>query len=247
MSIQKQFLWLHIKKSAGTTTRKLLEPYYTTIDRSKKPKIFIQAHKNEYNDILNNDRIPLGDHQFRRALFAKKYLYPNDWANIYSFAFSREPQDRCISMFYYLFWKRTNKNFLKQLIHSTKTSIKYKKLILNHSYAFDVFLDLIQKSQVSPTIYKPLKLHFTTHVNPMWNDVTDEKGEILLTKIFRMENLIEGVNTVFQECNIPKTIPQVVKSHNQNQKRKKFSPSKSQIRIIEEIYKKDFELYESLK
>lgn len=87
----KQFFWLHVRKSAGFTTRALLQPYYVEVDRAKKPKTFIQATPDEYNDILNNYRIVLGDYQFRRCLFAKKYLYPDQWDDIFSFAFSREP------------------------------------------------------------------------------------------------------------------------------------------------------------
>ena len=48
------FFWLHIKKSAGISTRKLLQPYYKEVDRVKRPKNFIQSSPAEYNDILNN-------------------------------------------------------------------------------------------------------------------------------------------------------------------------------------------------
>ena len=60
----KQFFWLHIKKSAGQSVRKALKPYYVEVDRVLKPRNFIQANYNEYNDILNNYRINLGNYQF---------------------------------------------------------------------------------------------------------------------------------------------------------------------------------------
>ena len=85
---------------------KALYPYYKEVDRVQKPKIFVQSNFSEYNDILNNYRIPLGEYTFKRALFAKKYLYKENWDKLFSFAFSREPIDRCISMFYYLFWQK---------------------------------------------------------------------------------------------------------------------------------------------
>ena len=128
---QKQLFWLHVKKSAGTTTRSLLQPYYVEVDRDKKPKTFIQSTPEEYNDILNNYRVVLGEYQFKRCLFAKKYLYPEKWDDMFSFAFSREPTDRCVSMFYYLFWKDSGP--LKNMARFLKYFYINKKLMLNTS------------------------------------------------------------------------------------------------------------------
>lgn len=75
----ENFFWLHIKKSAGITTRAFLKPYYEEVDRVNKPPSFIQSDPKQYNDILNNYRVLLGEYQFKRALFAKTYLYPNNW------------------------------------------------------------------------------------------------------------------------------------------------------------------------
>ena len=105
--MQKIF-WLHIKKSAGQATRKALEPYYVQTERKNNPKSFIQAPKEEWNDILNNFRTPLGPYQFRRSLFAQRYLYENEFEAMLKFAFVREPIDRCISQFFYL-WRKQNR------------------------------------------------------------------------------------------------------------------------------------------
>ncbi len=141
---QRQLFWLHIKKSAGITTRSLLQPYYIEVDRTKKPKTFIQATPEEYNDILNNFRVVLGEYQFKRCLFAKRYLYPETWGDMFSFAFSREPTDRCVSMFYYLF--ANDLGLVMNMARSIKRSIKNKKLILyNTNYAFDLFLDYVHE------------------------------------------------------------------------------------------------------
>ncbi|MBI96690.1 hypothetical protein CL656_06065 [bacterium] len=236
----KSLFWLHIKKSAGQSTRKALKPYYVEVDRMKKPKNFIQSNYSEYNDILNNYRVPLGDYQFKRALFAKKYLYKKDWDSIFSFAFSREPTDRCISMFYYLFWRKK----LKDRIYS---SIKSKRIFLSDSYAFDYFLELISKRSVNNTSnYSPVGLHFTTHTNPMWDDVTDESGNILLSKIFRLENFSEGITFALKHINANIINDQLI-NVNINPFKGSFNPSKQQIKKIETIYKEDFDIYESIK
>lgn len=119
----------------------------------------------------------LGEYQFRRSLFAKKYLYPNDWNKIFSFAFSREPVERCVSMFHYLYWKGKGIDKLKSAIVQ---SIFSKKLNFNAAYAFDVFLDRIGETHTSDFTYSPHSHHFSTHTAPMWEDVTDLNGNIIL-------------------------------------------------------------------
>ena len=239
----KQLFWLHIKKSAGKTIRDLLQPYYVQVDRMKKPKTFIQATPEEYNDILNNYRVVLGDYQFKRCLFAKKFLYPDSWEDIYSFAFSREPVDRCVSMFYYLYQKDSGS--VRNLMRALSRSINYRKLVLNTSYAFDAFLDQVYEARISDSIYHPLGIHFTTHTAPMWDDITDLHGNILLKEVFRLENLTEGINKVFKECGINKKLDQSSKELNKNRGRKGYIPTRNQIKKIKEIYDKDFEIYES--
>lgn len=238
---RKRMFWLHVKKSAGMSTRALLRPYYTEVDRGMKPKTFIQASPDEYNDILNNYRVVLGDYQFKRCLFAKTYLYP-DWEDIYSFAFSREPVDRCISMFRYLYWKDVG--VIGRLLRSFKKGLASRR-VFTTSYAFDAFLDHVREARSSASIYEPLGLVFTTHTAPMWDDVTDYDGKILLTQIFRLEAMVEGINKVFRECGIDHSIEHSGVRINASRKDWTYTPTRRQIGIIEEIYPKDFELYEA--
>lgn len=240
-----QLFWLHIKKSAGITTRSLLQPYYVEVERVKKPKNFIQASSEEYNDILNNFRVVLGEYQFRRCLFAKKYLYPERWDDIFSFAFSREPIDRCISMFYYLYWK--DEGSTKKLKSTIRRYLDTSKFHLNTSYAFDAFLDHVQEARRSDSIYSPLGNHFTTHTAPMWEDITDMDGNILLKRIFRLENLIDGINLAFEECGLEKRLESNICKLNKNKHRGIYNPTKAQITKIEDIYNNDFEIYERAK
>lgn len=241
----KQLFWLHIKKSAGITTRNLLQPYYIEVDRSRNPKNFIQATPEEYNDILNNYRVVLGEYQFKRCLFAKKYLYPDSWDNLFSFAFSREPIDRCISMFFYLYRKEnTYLNYLKGIFRGNPS---IRKFYGNTAYAFDVFLELVQESQESNSVYSPRGIHFSTHTAPMWNDITDDEGNILLSSVFRLENLHYGINRAFKECGIEKRQSESSTILNRNKKRKSYTPTKYQRNKIKAIYRHDFELYENAK
>jgi hypothetical protein len=240
---QRQLFWLHVKKSAGITTRSLLKPHYTEVDRANNSNTFIQALPEEYNDILNNYRVVLGAYQFKRCLYAKKYLYPKKWEQMFSFAFSREPTDRCVSMFYYLFWKDTG--YMKNTARAFTRYIRSKKFIFSTSYAFDVFLDYAHQARCSDSIYYPLGNHFTTHTAPMWDDITDFTGNVLLDRVYRVENLIEGINSAFEECGIAKRLDSSVKKLNQNKRRKAYIPNQHQREKIREIYSRDFEIYEN--
>ncbi|MEQ8663421.1 MAG: sulfotransferase family 2 domain-containing protein [Gammaproteobacteria bacterium] len=240
---RKQLFWLHVKKSAGITTRALLRPHYVEVDRVRKPKNFIQATPDEYNDILNNYRVVLGEYQFRRCLFAKKYLYPDTWDDLFSFAFSREPTDRCVSMFYYLFWKHHGR--FGALARSCRGFVATRKLMLSTAYAFDVFLDYVRDARASDSIYRPIGIHFTTHTAPMWDDITDENGRLLLKQVFRLEKLTEGINLVFEQCGIPVTTAHGARDLNRNTDRRAYRPSRQQQAKIEQIYDRDFDVYEN--
>jgi len=239
---KNKFFWLHIKKSAGISTRALLSPHYTEVDRIKMPPCFIQSEKNEYNDILNCYKTPLGKYQFKRTLFAREYLY-EDWKNYFSFAFSREPTARTISMFHYLFWKEGN--FISHLKQTTRNFINYNKLTLTSSYAFDLFLDYCDEALNSESVSKPISNHFTTHTARMWDDVTDWDGNIILDKVYRLENILPALNEVFEICGIKKTI-QHDKKLNIKISKGTFNPKRSQLLKIQKLYAKDYEIYESL-
>jgi hypothetical protein len=244
--IYRNFFWLHIKKSAGITTRRLLQPHYVEVDRVNKPMNFIQAKPTEYNDILNNYRVVIGEYQFKRALFAKTFLYLRTWDSLCSFAFSRNPVDRCISMFYYLYWQDLGRR--KNAERLIETIIKARSVKNRISYAFDSFLNQIEISLTSDSIYSPLGLHFSTHTAPMWDDITDFEGNILLSKVFRLEDLIRGINKIFSLCNIKKRLkPSDSIIENKTRNRREYYPNRMQIRRIEKIFSKDFEIYENAR
>lgn len=237
------FFWLHIKKSAGITTREYLKPYYKEVDRVNKPFSFIQAKPNEFNDVLNNYRVVLGQYQFKRALFAKEFLYPDNWDKICSFAFSREPVDRCISMFYYLYYKK--RSFAGNILKVYNNLKMRKKIGISLSYDFDLFLELIEIAHFeSDSIYKPKGLHFSTHTAPMFGDVTDNEGNLLLKKIYRLEDLNEGIKQIFELSNINHRIPEIIYA-NKNLRRGGFVPSKFQHNKISKLFAKDFGIYEN--
>lgn len=247
MNSPPPFFWLHIKKSAGTSLREMLQPYYYKSDLVKRPKCFLQSSPDEWNDILNNHLTLLGEYQFKRALFAREYLYKAKWSDIYSFAICREPTERCISMFHYLFW---NKSGLKaralQMVFFSRLA---NRVAWNKSSAFDIFLDVVELSRQSDTNLRPFDLHFNTHTRTMWEDVTDHNGEMLLSKIYKMVDLPSIVGDVFIQSNIKEWHQAPSKELVLNKSVHKQNIIKlhaKQVARIEQLFKPDFELYSSL-
>ena len=79
----------------------------------------------------------------------------------------------------------------------------------------------------------------------MFEDISDYNDKVLLTRVYRLENIIKGINEVFNACGIKKTIENNNKKINKNPNREIMTPSKSQLIKIRNIYEKDFELYEN--
>ena len=235
MASMKTSFWIHIKKSGGQSLRELLQPYYALTDRSRRPECFTSTNSECWNDILNNYRIPLGTLQFKRGLFAARHLYPDDWPQMLSFAFSREPISRCLSMYRFL---------LGDLTHvATARGISFN----SEEERFGFFLQLIQETFQSETNSGPCGLRFSTHVNPMWNDVTDDSGKVCVTEIFRLEDMLPALRSIYKECGLSAENLENSVSRNQTKKERvhdylavAFGPT------IEKLYEGDFYLYHKL-
>jgi len=230
------FFWLHIKKNGGGTIRRLLAPEYVLAERSKRPVNFIQSDRSLHNDILNNYRMPLGEFQFRRAQFAKSVLFPDIWDDIPRFAFLRHPAERAVSAFHYLGKPRGKERSFLQVRKMQKSSLHGQ---------FDLFLELIAESQTSDTHSGPVNVHFAAHVNPVWNDITDNAGQNLLSHLYRLEDLIPAIEEILQICGIDRKLsqsPPIVNAFNGDEK---YKPTQEQIRVIEQLYSKDFDLFET--
>ena len=235
-----KIFWLHIKKSAGQTVRQVLSPEYLCVDRSHMPITFIQADMSEYNDILNNFRIPLGEYQLKRALFAKKFLYSDrQWNQMHKFAFVRNPEERAVSAFKYLYLNACRKNRLYFFLKDAQKNGK----VFSVSSRFDHFLDRVEEALQAESNYEPYGLHFKTHVAPMFGDVSD--GEtVILDEIVRFDQLKVYLERVVMEyfgrCVDWSEIQNKNKSQALN-----ISITAQQRQKIERLYAMDYELYEA--
>lgn len=246
MSAYKKLFWLHVRKAGGHSIwARLPASAYQRTDHEGMPRNFIQSNPSIWNDTLNNFNMIMGEYTFRRALFAKTFLYKEEWDDLLSFAFSRNPLDRCISMFHYLFWR--NRTLPERLIDSIRMYRATNKASLLDAYSFDIFLDVLERrfSDDATSIFRPISLHFTTHTARVFDDVTDQSGNILLKRIYRLESLDAAVAQVLEEIGQkPVPVDGALKVINDSRQRA-YKPTPRQIRRVEEIYKDDFEIYEN--
>lgn len=216
------FFWLHVKKAGGTTVRAMLGEHYVQTNRSI-PTPFVALPKLEWNDALNNHRLPLGEYDFRRTLFAKRFLYGAEFETMYKFAVVRNPYDRLVSAYLYV----------------TKRSRKWKMFrLLGKQRAFYEFV-----SRLSDKWAQPNKLgnrHVATHTAPVIPDVSDEKGRLLLDDLIPLEQLSERINGLEEQLGIPLgDIPRGNQGRLRSEYRSYYS-SKCRS-LVEKLYKLDIE------
>lgn len=165
----KTIFYLHIKKCAGTSIRAYLGDLYKQVDR-KIALGFEHYDKQFYNDILNNYRIHLGNYDNRRMLYAQKYLYSQqEFDLMYKFTVVRNPQFRILSAYLYL----TRRNFFHIFLR-----------IINKKLSFFLFLSKLPEIWDSKE-----KRHIATHTFPIFNDITDDDGNLLVDEVFKIEKI----------------------------------------------------------
>jgi len=144
---------------------------YHQLDRKSTHGQFMLYQKKEYNDAINNYRINLGSYDNKRMLFVKNYLYTEEEFNsMYKFTIVRNPLDRIVSAYYYLFNNR-------------KIYLKNKRLF-RMKFDFNFFINSLDYILE----HKPDR-HLYTHIAPFYNDITDESGNILLDDVHKIENI----------------------------------------------------------
>ncbi len=188
-------------------------------DRVQFPKSFIALPRNQWNDVLNNYRIPLGEYDYKRMLFANKFLYTKEeFDSMYKFTIVRNPYDRIVSAWKYLLRQRTYHPKKIWMRHDFRRFLKELPILWEEKY----------------------DRHIATHTAPVWGDITDENGELLVDFIAKLENIQADMKII---CDKQNWTYNSFKHINQNREihayRKYYN--KTSRKLVEELYGQDIE------
>lgn len=218
------FFFLHIKKCGGTSLRSTLKNYHQ-LNRKSTHGQFLLYQKKEYNDAINNYRINLGSYDNKRMLFLKNYLYTEkEFNSMYKFTIVRNPLDRIVSAYYYLFDQ-------KQIYLKNKRLFRMK-------FDFNFFINSLDYILIE----KPDR-HLYTHIAPFYNDITDESGNILVDDVFKIENIDSDFEVVKNKLGLNSDL---VFDHsnkttkNKSMLKKRLLNNKNLATIFLRYYKNDF-------
>lgn len=213
----KPFFWLHIKKCGGESFRKTFTPPYVQTDRIQNPKPFIAVPKQEWNDVLNTFKIPLGEYDFKRMLFAKNFLYSSkEFNKMFKFVIVRNPYDRAVSAWQYL-------------MRGEQFNPKYKLM----KESFEYFLNEL------PHHWKAkYDRHLATHTAPFWKDITDENGNLLVDHIIKLENINEEINNLNDLLGTAMDTYEHVNKNRENHDYTSYYNDNSK-KLVEELYNDD--------
>lgn len=149
--------------------------------------------------------------------FAKKFLYTeSEFAETYRFAVVRNPYIRAVSCWIYL-----TKNW---------GISKPRNMLAKRS--FNYFLQML------PELWEERwDRHVSTHTAPIWADITDEDGQILLSDVYKLETLSQEYSTLCDKLEIqPRDLAHTNSSNIDDYKQ--YLNRKS-IQFIEDLYGDD--------
>ncbi|MBD3418495.1 MAG: hypothetical protein GF398_00105 [Chitinivibrionales bacterium] len=213
----RSYFWLHLKKCAGTSFRKSFNAYYTQTNRKKNPRPWHELPRAEWNDAINNYRIDLGRHDFKRMLYVKEHMFaPDEFESLYKFAIVRNPYDRAVSL-----WKYLNRSFIWR--------VNYLKM----KFSFSYFL-----SQLPVMWTTKADRHIALHTAPMWDDITDDHGCLLLDGIYKLEEIDREIITLNRALGTDVALLSHANRKRRFRNYRTFYTPRSK-RLVEQLYEND--------
>lgn len=188
----------------------------------KAPTTFLDLRREEWNDNLNNFRVPLGEYDYRRMLFAKNFLFPHDFSERFKFTIARNPYNRAVSCWKYL----TRRKVIQKV---------WPRFRLR--YRFEDFLAILPDAWASKK-----NRQLATHTAPVWPDITDDEGQLLVDFIGHLETIEEDFGIIARRLDLPSrpSFPQENAYTLQAPNKRTFTRKTK--RMVDQLYEADIEM-----
>ena len=206
----KLYYFVHIPKTGGSSLKKYL------LDKSKKDKLM--------NKTLSQQNILIkGKKYFLRIISYGHKQAIEISPELYKFCILREPYSRFLSAFKYVKEGGKNNPFWGPEKYMFQ---KFKKFNINTPSDIFKLKNEYDKNKI---------LNYVMFV-PMYKYITDDKGNIIVDKIFILEKMnMKNLSSILEIDNIK--LPKINKSEF------KYELTTEDKHYIRQHYKKDFELY----
>ncbi len=148
-----------------------------------------------------------------------KDIIGDSFNSYYSFAFVRNPFDKLISEYFYLTrQKNAHKGFI---------NISSFKNFINELHEKFHSMDTLPQYQIN-------------HYTPQYKFILDNNDKIMVNYVGRFENFTSDIKNIMKTLNI--NVP-IIKLNTTNHKHYKHYYDKESIKMVEEMYHKDLEIF----
>ncbi|MFZ9736450.1 MAG: sulfotransferase family 2 domain-containing protein [Prochlorotrichaceae cyanobacterium] len=188
ISYDRQFIFFHVTKAAGTSVKKALDPY------AQEPEKFKIARPPREVDGAPNSFYEMWESMLwhAKARDAQKELSPDIYDRFYKFAFVRNPWDWQVSYYHFI---------LKQEDHIRHEQVK------SMVGGFEEYLDWVIATK-NPFPKGATKLQAEI--------ITDKSGELIVDYVGRYETIHQDFNDVCQRLGLAVTLPHLNQSQHRD-------------------------------
>ena len=228
ISLKNKFLFIHNPKVAGSSVRHILNKY--GVSNPVKNELLIKLIETNpyFKKIFYRTKkyYPMKYNFYGHSFYSdiKKYLSEETWDSIFKFGFVRNPYDRILSAYNYVYNYKKRKHFEDW---ANKNIRRFKN--------FEDFVYALEDKQFQKTILE------WDHFKPQYLFFCDEKRKVNVDFIGKLENIKEDFKKISKKLNIKEDLGTLNKSENKNDYESYYNEKMK--KIVRDIYNKDFEVF----
>jgi hypothetical protein len=220
ISHSKKFVFFSKPKCASSTIRKML---------------------NKYSDIISTDHAPYHHHTIALQMKIHFDEMGWDWNSYFKFITMRNPWDMIVSFYHFAkpdingiyYWEKSRDGIARD----STTRLPFEEWVLNKDIKKSWHGLLLKNGEFHKNTWTNDFSFFTLN-----NFILDEKGEILVDYIVKVENIEKGLKTVCDKINIP--FKRIRKLNKSKHKHYRQYYSEETRKVIEEEFQYDIKIGE---